>query len=121
MFKYPILSQHNWAALPGSSTQEPIHILQAIIEDAKQFNQQLHILSLDMSKAYDSVHIPRLILAMKRIKIPNKFTQIILNLFDNRNNTVITPFGPTDSYQVQDGIDQGDTISPLCGEFFMTP
>jgi hypothetical protein len=66
-----------------------------------------------MSKAYDSVHIPLLELAMNRIKIPSQVTQLITNIFENRTNTVITPFGPTSPYQVHDGIDQGDTISPL--------
>jgi hypothetical protein len=116
-----ILSPHNWAALPGSSTQEPIHILQAIIEDAKQHDQQAWILSLDMSKAYDSVHIPRLIQAMHRIKIPQKIIQLITNIFDNRSNQVITPFGPTEKYLVQDGIDQGDTISPVLWRIFYDP
>jgi hypothetical protein len=74
-----------------------------------------------MSKAYDSVHILRLILAMKRLKIPNTIIQIITNLFDNRNNTVLTPFGSTESYRVEDGIDQGDTISPLLWRIFYDP
>ena len=47
---HSILSPDNWAALPGSSTQEPIHIIQAVIEDTKNHNRQPWILSLDMSK-----------------------------------------------------------------------
>jgi len=74
-----------------------------------------------MSKAYDSVHIPRLVQAMHRIKIPNHITQLITNIFDNRSNHVITPFGPTDNYPVQDGIDQGDTISPVLWRIFYDP
>jgi hypothetical protein len=118
---YSILSPNNWAALPGSSTQEPIHILQSVIDDAKHTKQQAWILSLDMSKAYDSVHIPLLELAMNRIKIPPQITQLIINIFENRTNTVITPFGPTSPYQVHDGIDQGDTISPLLWRIFYDP
>ena len=38
---HPILSSLNWAALPGCSTQEPIHILQNIIEDTKENSQQV--------------------------------------------------------------------------------
>jgi hypothetical protein len=51
--------------------------------------------------------------ALDRIKIPQEISKIILSLLDNRTNTVLTPFGPTQEYLVEDGIDQGDTISSL--------
>ena len=110
---HPILLELNWAALPGSSTQDPIHILQNIIEDAKEKSQQAWILSQDMSKAYDSVNSDMLELALHRIRIPPIIVTIIINLFQNRLNSVITPFGNSPEYLVEDGIDQGDTISPL--------
>ena len=118
---HPILSPHNWAVLSGSSTQEPIHIIQAIIEDAKDYNRQAWILSLDMSKAYDSVNNTMLYKALQRVKVSAKITQIIQSLLTVRKNTVITVFGPTSEYIVQDGIDQGDTISPLLWRIFYDP
>jgi hypothetical protein len=111
--KHHILSEHNWAALPGNSTQDPIHILQAIIEHAKENNQQAWILCQDMSKAYDSVHIKTLEKALKRIKIPEQITNILLLILNNRTNAVITCHGNTEEYKVEDGIDKGDTISPI--------
>jgi len=113
LISHPILSELNWAALPGSSTQDPIHILQNIIEDAKEKSQQAWILSQDMSKAYDSVNSDMLELALHRIRIPPIIVTIIINLFQNRLNSVITPFGNSPEYLVEDGIDQEDTISPL--------
>src|SRR5271170_537265 len=74
-----------------------------------------------MSKAYDSVNIEMLNLALQRIKIPSFITTIILNLFNNRNNSVITPYGNTTEYSVEDGINQGDTISPLLWRIFYDP
>ena len=86
MITHNILSPHNWAALPGSSTQEPIYILQSIIEDAKQKHQQAWILSLDISKAYDSVNTQMLTLAMQRIKILANIINIINNIFSDHYN-----------------------------------
>ena len=66
-----------------------------------------------MSKVFDSVNIEMLHLALKRIKIPTNIIKILMSLFHDRQNTVITCYGLTEEYNVKDGIDQGDTISPL--------
>jgi len=74
-----------------------------------------------MSKAYDSVHIPLLQHALTRLKIPINIQQLIINIHNNRFNSVITNFGPTSSYHVQDGIDQGETITPLLWRIYYDP
>ena len=72
-----ILSNNNWAGLPGGSTQQPIHILNNVMEDARENNQEAWIFSQDISKAYDSVNKNMLITALHRIKIPSTIINII--------------------------------------------
>lgn len=55
--KNNILSSHNFAAFPYQSTLQPILQLGQILEDAVTNKKDLWILSQDMSKAFDSVHI----------------------------------------------------------------
>src|SRR5687768_6514519 len=74
---YDILKDHNYAGLPGKSTQESIHILNAIIEDVCTSNKELWILMQDMSKVYDLVNRKNLQKALKRIKLPDKFVDFI--------------------------------------------
>ena len=69
------------------------------------------ILFQDMSKAFDSVHIPLLKKALKRIHIPETITNLLVFLFQNRTNQVITSYKFTDSYKVEDSIDQEETFS----------
>src|SRR5260364_379411 len=45
--------------------------------------------------------------------MPSQLINIIINLLTDQSNRVITNFGLTKSYEVQDGIDQGETITPL--------
>src|SRR5438552_2067321 len=71
-----------------------------------------------MSKAYDAVYIAILKKTLKRIKIPEQITKILLSILNNRTNTVITCHGNTEEYKVEDGIDQGDTISPILWRIF---
>ena len=119
--KYDILSPYNYVALPRTSTAEPIHILTHIIEDANINNKELWLLSQDMSKAYDSIHIPLLMKAMQRIKIPEPIINLLSNIFAGRTNQVITNFGNTQSYQVHDGVDQGETIAPILWRIYYDP
>ena len=66
-----------------------------------------------MSKAFDSVHIPLLKKAFKQIHLSEAITNLLVFLFQNRTNQVITSHGLTDSYKVEDSIDQGETFSPI--------
>jgi ribonuclease HI/endonuclease/exonuclease/phosphatase family metal-dependent hydrolase len=118
---YNILKNHNYAGLPGRSTQEPIHTLNALIENARETNKELWILMQDMSKAYDLVNRDNLIKALKRIKVPIAFTDFITNSLKNRRNKIITDFGYTESYKISNGIDQGEIMSPLLWVIYYDP
>ena len=50
-----VLGDNNYAALPSKSTIEPIHILNNIMEEAREKSKEVWILLQDMSKAYDLV------------------------------------------------------------------
>ncbi|GBB86000.1 hypothetical protein RclHR1_12440003 [Rhizophagus clarus] len=100
-----VLKGNQFAALPGNSTFEPIRMINEIIQDAKENNKELWLLSQDLGKAYDRVNIFMLEKAMKRIKILPNFIKIISSLFKNRQNQVITAYGLTDPYDVLIGID----------------
>jgi Reverse transcriptase (RNA-dependent DNA polymerase) len=105
MTQHNILSEHNWAALPGLSTREPINIINNIIEEARNDKRELWMMFQDMSKAYDTVDLNILEAAMTRLKIPPNICAIIKNLFHDRKNTVLTIWGNTEPHNVENGID----------------
>src|SRR3954469_18705611 len=114
-----ILSTHNifrgnnYAGLPGGSCHTPIHVLESIIHNSNTHNKPLFIFLQDISKAFDSIDINMLKLAMQRLRIPQGFIKLTLNLFTSRSNRVITANGLSDPYKVKISIDQGEVISPL--------
>ena len=116
-----ILSKHNYAGLPGDDTQGPIHIINNIMEDTRANKRELWLMFQDMSKAFDSVNSDCLVLALRRIKAPEWFIHLMKNLLNNRENIVLTMHGNTDPYKVEDGLDQGDIISPLMWRIFYDP
>ena len=93
-----VLKDNNFATLPEKLTIEPIHILNNIMEDARENNKEFWILLQDMSKAYDRVNRKHLWIAMRHIKLLEKFISIIENSLKNRLNRVITDVGLTQEY-----------------------
>ena len=58
---------------------------------------------------------------MKRIKLPSKFINITNNILLNRSCQVINEHGLTNKIKINDGIDQGETPSPLWWIIFYDP
>ncbi|HVI21775.1 MAG TPA: reverse transcriptase family protein, partial [Bacillus sp. (in: firmicutes)] len=115
------LKGNNYAGLPGGSCHTPIHVLESIVHDSTTNNKPLFIFLQDISKAFDSIDTKMLELAMQRLKIPQTFIKLTLNLFTNRSNRVITANGLSDPYKVKIGIDQGEVISPLLWVIYIDP
>src|SRR5260363_100674 len=78
-----ILKGRNFAGLLEEGTAAPIHLINCLLENAKERKQEIWVLFQDMKKAFDSVGLNMLELAMQRIKIPKITINFILNLFRN--------------------------------------
>src|SRR5579862_1351691 len=74
-----------------------------------------------MKKAYDSVSLQSLRIALQRIDLPALLVKWIINLFRNREMQIITDYGLSPSFSASDGIDQGDALSPLLWRIFYDP
>ncbi|GET62832.1 RNA-directed DNA polymerase from mobile element jockey-like [Rhizophagus irregularis DAOM 181602=DAOM 197198] len=119
-----VLQGGNFAGLPGGSTDIPIKMLDAIIHQRrfdKSDDQELWIVSQDISKAFDAIDLNMLRLALIRLHIPSLLIKFIINLFTRRNNKIITHHGDTSGYRVRIGIDQGEIISPLLWVIYLDP
>ncbi|GET62840.1 hypothetical protein GLOIN_2v1770668 [Rhizophagus irregularis DAOM 181602=DAOM 197198] len=92
-----ILQGGNFAGLLGRSTDIPIKMLDAIIYQRrfdKTDDQELWIVSQDISKAFDSIDLNMLRLALICLHIPSLLIKFIINLFTRRNNKIITHHDP---------------------------
>ncbi|GBB98305.1 hypothetical protein RclHR1_31980001, partial [Rhizophagus clarus] len=116
-----VLCYANYCGLKGESTVSPIRLINNLIEDAKENSKELWIVLQDISKAFDSISLNFLDLALKRIGLPSYVVNCIVNLFKSRTVQVATAFGPSPSFQAEDGIDQGDSVSPLLWRIYYDP
>ncbi|GES79448.1 reverse transcriptase family protein [Rhizophagus clarus] len=64
-------------------------------KDAKENSKELWIILQDISKAFDSISLDFLQLALKQISLPSHAVMCIINLFKDRKVQVATAFGPS--------------------------
>jgi ribonuclease HI/exonuclease III len=119
--KHNVLPGFNPSVLPGTSTNHVLHLLNAIMEDARASHKELWIVFQDMKRAYDSVDKTAMIAAMKRIKLPKSLIYLYSNITDMRQNCVHTAYGLTDFYHPLSGLDQGGVECPLFWRIFYDP
>lgn len=81
----------------------------------------MYIALLDIQKTYDSVPNEAIRLTLERLAIPKKIIDLILSLQTNRSITIDTPYGPTELFQPEQGLPQGDVISCLLWNIFYDP
>ena len=111
--KHNVLRGNNFAGLPGKSTDEPIKMINMLMEDAIEHNKELWILFQDLSKAYNRINLQILTKALERIKLPSHLITMIINLFTDRRNSVFTVFENTPQYDIKIEINQRKVISFL--------
>src|SRR5947207_398397 len=84
----------------------PITVIKHMIDDARLNDKEIWIYLQDLFKCYDRVDTRILCHIMNQLKIPLGFINLILDLFTNRKNFVLTDVDKTKDYDVLVGIDQ---------------
>ena len=113
LVKHRVLEDPNFAGLSGDSTSSPIHIMNNLLEDARQKDKEVWILFQDMKKAFDSVSLEIMKKALERIKVPDSIIKFLLNLYNKRKIRVITEYSLTKEFEAEDRLDQGEVVLPL--------
>jgi reverse transcriptase-like protein len=87
-------------------------------------NQKLHVMYLDIKKAYDSVEHWALIDVLSKMGFNRTFTKLISSIYTNNKMQIITPYGLTSSEEddkITRGVRQGCPLSPTLFILFINP
>ena len=87
-------------------------ILMGLIDKAAREKSELHLAFLDWKKAFDSVPIWAIELALKGIGLPPKALKLFCSLYEHNVCHVRTEFGHTGEVDLAKGVRQGDPLLP---------
>jgi exonuclease III len=115
-----IISPTQQGFIKGRDIKNHINTLIATLEHVKTQNKEIHILSTDIEKAFDNISFAGIEEAAKLLKIPEDFTNLILNSLEGTSFIDINGT-KSKTFNTHRGTKQGDPLSPLIFNIFIEP
>jgi hypothetical protein len=107
-----IVGDHQCEFRRNRSTNDYIFDIRQILEKKWEYNGTVHQIFIDYKKAYDSVRREALCNILIEFGIPSKLVGLIKMCLNETYSTVRIGKN-TDKFTVQNGLKQGDALSPL--------
>ena len=118
---FNLIPEHQSGFYKGRSTASRIWVLISIINHQKLINDNLHVLYLDIKKAYDSVEPDYLVETLNILGFPTTFIKLMENIYNNSIASILTNSGTTDPFIISKGVKQGCPLSPTLFIIFIEP
>jgi hypothetical protein len=106
------VTQNQFGFMPGRSTMEAIFLIRQLMERYREQKKDLHMVFIDLEKAYDKV--PRNVMwwALEKHKVPTKYITLIKDMYKDATTFVRTCDGNTTDFPINIGLHQGSALSP---------
>jgi hypothetical protein len=106
------VTKNQFGFMPGRSTMEAIFLIRQLMERCREQKKDLHMVFIDLEKAYDKV--PRNIMwwALQKHKVSTKYITLIKDMYDNIVTNVRISDGDTNDFSINIGLHQGSALSP---------
>jgi hypothetical protein len=111
------LLDHQYGFWHNRSTTDQIFYICHILEKKWEYNGTVHQLFIDFKKAYDSVRREALYNILVKFGIPRKLVGLIKMCLNETYITVCTGKNLSNKFPIENGLKQGDTLSPLIFNF----
>jgi hypothetical protein len=91
---------------------EVIFLMRQLMERCREQKKGLHIIFIDLEKAYDKVRRNVMWWALLKHKVSSKYITLIKDMYDNVVTSVRTSDGDTNDFPINIGLHQGSALSP---------
>jgi hypothetical protein len=107
------ISERQYGFQKGKSTTQPMFCLRILQERFREFNKSLHLVFVDLEKAYDTVPRDLIWYCLRKRLVPEAYVRIIQNMYENCKTKVTTVVGETEHIDIEVGLHQGSALSPF--------
>jgi len=107
------ISANQFGFMPSRSTTEAIHLMRRLIELYRDRKKDLHMVFIDLEKAYDRIPRDLLWRCLQAREISSTYIQAIQDMYSDISTVVKTPGGDTDGFPISIGLHQGFALSPF--------
>lgn len=95
----------------GYSTSDHLQTLKTLIEKCHEYNKPIVLTFVDYEKAFDTIETWAVINALKDCRIDERYIRLFKNI-QNKATSCIRLHTNTETFKIERGVRQGDTISP---------
>ena len=113
IFENRILSDYQAGSTPGRRIEDNLFLLRYCIEKTFKRKKTMYILSIDYTKAFDSVQRGKLIEILKSYKIHENIIDILAQVYQGDSTEIIINNKKYAEIDISSGIRQGCNISAL--------
>ena len=96
----------------GYSCSDHLFCLSQLQEKSREWQQDVWVVAVDYTKAFDTVSHSRLFEALHAQGLPSAYVELLQSLYSNQSATVRTDC-ESRRFQISRGVRQGDPISPI--------
>lgn len=110
--KLNVFDDSQRAFIDCDGTMENLSIISTILHDARLERKEVHIATIDLKKAFDSVEHSTIISTIRALGCPRPFVKYIEELY-NDAQTILQYKNTNTLLNIEQGVLQGDPLSPL--------
>lgn len=111
--QHSLLNSSQEGFRPGRNTHRQLSNVINALEDAARTKQDIYLLFIDFSAAFDTVDHTKLLQVMGELGNPPDAIQVVQNLYTGAQTRIKTQHGTSAPITLERGTIQGDTLSPF--------
>ena len=113
------IGEEQFGFMPGRGTADAIFALRQMMEKHREKQEGLHMVFIDLEKAYDRVPRQEVWRCMREKGVPEKYVRITQDMYERAEANVKSSVGLTESFPVNVGLHQGSALSPYLFDLVM--
>ena len=115
-----IIPESQCGFYPGRGTTDMNFALRQVMEKCRLHSEDLYLLFIDLTKAFDTVNRPGLWACLKKVGCPEHFVGLIRSFHDGMNVTVREGGDRSQPFGVTSGTKQGCVLAPTLFSIFFS-
>ena len=113
------MGEEQFGFMPGRGTTDAIFAARQVLEKHRDMQKELHMVFIDLKKAYDRVPRQEVWRSLREQGVPEKCVRLVKDTNEDARTQVNTSIGVTGKITVRGGRHQGSSLSPYLFEVIL--